>query len=72
MKKMVLIRLQLEYAVTVWDPHTKDKSSQIEKVAVLGCNMDCLWQISNFSTMIEALGWHSLEQRRALSFFSTR
>ena len=28
----ILVRPQLEYAAAIWDPHHKDKTSQIEKV----------------------------------------
>ena len=54
------------YAVAVCDPQTKDKSSQIGKVQHraarwTACNYD---RFASVSTMIEALGWQSLEQRQ--------
>ena len=62
-----LVRPQLEYAAAVWDPHTKDKSYQVEKVQRraarwVSCNFV---RLASVSDMIETLGWRSLQQRRA-------
>ena len=60
-----LVRPKLEYASPIWDPHTKDKISQIEKVQRraarwITSNYDCR---SSVTSMIENLGWRTLEQR---------
>ena len=62
-----LVRPKLEYASHIWDPHTKDKISQIEKVQRRAAR----WTTSNYdyrssvTSMIENLGWRTLEQRRS-------
>ena len=62
-----LVRPKLEYASPIWDPHTKDKISQIEKVQRRAAR----WTTSNYdyrssvTSMIENLGWRTLEQRRS-------
>ena len=62
-----LVRPKLEYASPIWDPHTKDKISQIEKVQRRAAQ----WTTSNYdyrssvTSMIENLGWRTLEQRRS-------
>ena len=62
-----LVRPKLEYVSPMWDPHTKDKISQIEKVQLRAAR----WITSNYdyrssvTSMIENLGWRTLEQRRS-------
>ena len=62
-----LVRPKLEYASPIWDPHTKDKISQIEKVQRRAAR----WTTSNYdyrssvTSMIENLGWRTLEQIRS-------
>ena len=62
-----LVRPQLEYAAAVWDPHTKGKTQQVEKVQRRAAR----WVSGNYerlasvSDMIATLGWRSLEQRWA-------
>ena len=62
-----LVRPQLEYASPIWDPSSKKKVLQIEKIQ----NRAARWTTSDFSTkssvtaMLEKLGWRSLQQRRA-------
>ena len=64
-----LVRPQLEYAAAVWDPYTKEKTSQIEQVqrraARYVCNDYYSREEGCVSAMIDQLGWRSLEQRRA-------
>ena len=45
-----LVRPQLEYGTATWDPHHKEKTNLIEKIK---------WR----TELIEALGWHTLEQK---------
>ena len=62
-----LVRPQLKYAAAVWDPHTKGKTKQVEKVQRRAAR----WVSGNYerlasvSDMIATLGWRSLEQRWA-------
>ena len=62
-----LVKPQLEYASPIWDPSSKKKVLQIEKIQKRAAR----WTTSDFSTrssvtaMLEKLGWRSLQQRRA-------
>ena len=62
-----IVRPQLEYAASVWDPHTQDDINKIEMVQrragrwVLNDNSP----YSSVSDMLEKLNWHTLEQRCA-------
>lgn len=62
-----LVRPQLEYASPIWDPYTKGKILQIEKVQRRAAR----WTSNNFDPrssvtgMLDDLGWRTLEQRRA-------
>ena len=69
-----LVRPQLEYASAVWDPHNKNRISQIEQVERRAAR----WTVSNFdrkasvTEIVQDLGWRTLDQRRAdarLCFF---
>ena len=62
-----LVHPKLEYASPIWDPHTKDKISQVEKVQpraarLTTSNYDYR---SSVTSMIENLGWRTLEQRKS-------
>ena len=67
MKFSVLVRPQLEYAAPVWDPYTKEKRLQLEKVQGRAAR----WTTSNFdyrsstTATVDKLGWRTLELRRA-------
>ena len=56
-----LVRPKLEYASPIWDPHTKDKISQIEKVQ----RRTARWTTSNYgyrssvTSMIENIRWRT-------------
>ena len=60
-----LVRPQLEYASAVWDPHTKERITQIEKVQ----HRAARWTVNNFdqqasvTKIIQELGWRTLKQR---------
>ena len=62
-----LVRPQLEYSAPVWDPSSKDKSLQLEKIQRRAAS----WTTSNYDTrssvsaMLNQLGCRALEQRRA-------
>ena len=62
-----LVRPQLEYAAPVWDPHTKEKVLQLEKVQRRAAR----WTTSNYdyrsstTATVNNLGWRTLELRRA-------
>ena len=61
------VRPQLEYAATIWDPHTKQNIKKLEQVQRTAAR----WTLgryrntSSVSDMLNELGWRSLEQRRA-------
>ena len=62
-----LVHPQLEYAAPIWDPRTKQKIFQLEKVQRRAVR----WTTSNYdyrssvTAMLQSLGWQTLEQRRA-------
>ena len=62
-----LVRPQLEYAAPVWDPYTKEKRLQLEKVQRRAAR----WTTSNFdyrsstTATVDKLGWRTLELRGA-------
>ena len=62
-----LIRPQLEYASSVWDPHTRSNIDRIEMVQRRAAR----WTLGEYarqtsvSALLDRLGWRSLEQRRA-------
>ena len=62
-----LVRPQLEYAAPVWDPHTNDKITKIEKLQRRADRWTCnnFDRYASVSEMVNNLGWRSLEQRRA-------
>ena len=61
-----LVRPQLEYSSPSWDPHTDDKTLQLEKIQRRAAR----WTTSNYdyrssvTAMLDQLGWRSLAQRR--------
>ena len=62
-----LVRPQLEYAAPVWDLHTNDKITKIEKLQRRADRWTCnnFDRYASVSEMVNNLGWRSLEQRRA-------
>ena len=58
-----LVRPQLEYAAPIWDPYTKEKTQQLEKIQRLTTSNYDYW--SSVTAMLYQLGWRPLEQRRA-------
>ena len=61
-----LVRPQLEYVAPIWDPYTKEKTLQLEKI-----QRAARWTTSNYdysssvTSMLDQLSWRTLEQRRA-------
>ena len=61
-----LVRPQVEYASSVWSPHTDKNIKKIEMIQRRAAR----WVKNNYSTydsitnMLEDLGWRSLENRR--------
>ena len=62
----MLVRPKLEYGRAVWNPHTKCNVDKIEMVQRHAARFVChdYSRYSHVSTLINALGWESLEQRR--------
>ena len=62
-----LVRPQLEYAAPIWDPNTKEKALQLEKIQRRAAR----WTTSNYdyrssvTSMLDQLSWRTLEQRGA-------
>ena len=59
-----LVRPQLEYASSVWDPHTIKGANKVEMVQRRAAR----WTLNRFHSvtgMLDQLGWRTLEQHRA-------
>lgn len=61
-----MVRPQLEYCSTVWDPHTKSNIYQVERVQRRAARFvqHNYHNTSSVTDMLSHLGWESLEQRR--------
>ncbi|XP_062578982.1 uncharacterized protein LOC134240892 [Saccostrea cucullata] len=61
-----LVRPQVEYASTVWDPHTKKNIDKLEAVQRRAARFvtNNYNTTSSVTTMIDRLEWESLQQRR--------
>ena len=61
-----IVRPGLEYASSVWDPHTVKNINKIEKVQRSGARfvMNDYSRSSSVTSMIESLKWQSLQTRR--------
>ena len=64
-----LVRPQLEYASSVWDPHTKKDSNKIEAVQNRAARFTLrdYGRTSSVTNMKSQLGWPTLHQRRCQS-----
>ena len=63
-----LVRPQVEYAATVWDPYTKENRDMIEMVQRRAARYvfnNYIREPGVVTAMLQELGWRSLEQRRA-------
>ncbi|KAI8518891.1 hypothetical protein Bbelb_021480 [Branchiostoma belcheri] len=63
---MALVRPQVEYACSVWDPHTQDQVGRIEMVQRRAARYvtNNYYRTSSVTDMINKLGWQSLTHRR--------
>jgi len=62
-----LVRPMVEYASTVWDPHTKSNIQKLERVQRQAARFvkNDFSYYSSVSKMLQDLQWESLEHRRA-------
>ena len=62
-----LVRPSFEYACSVWDPYTKEKITQVEKIQRRAARYitNRYHNTSSVSNMIEHLNWRSLADRRS-------
>ena len=61
-----LVRPQLEYAAPIWDPHTKEKTLQLEKIQRrAACWTTCNDYRSSVTAILDQLTWRTLEHRWA-------
>ena len=61
-----LVRPQIEYSSTVWDPFTQENQNKIEMVQRRAARFVCnnYSREASVTTMLDELGWRSLKQRR--------
>ena len=61
-----LVRPQIEYASTIWDPFTQENQNKIEMVQRRAARFVCnnYRREASVTAMLEELGWRSLKQRR--------
>ena len=61
-----LVRPQVEYSATVWDPHTSANINELEAVQRRAARLvsSDYSPTSSVTSMLDRLGWESLEQRR--------
>ena len=61
-----LVRPNLEYACSVWDPHTKILKTQVEAVQRRAARFvtNRYHNTSSVTDMLQSLGWEALEDRR--------
>ena len=61
-----LVCPQLEYAFTIWDPHTNENTYKIEMVQrCAACwTMNDYARTTSITSLLQQLGWQTLEERR--------
>ena len=69
----MLVRPKVEYAASVWDPHTKDQISSIEKIQRRAARVvsNDHRKTSSVSKMLKELDWPTLENRRKAARLTT-
>ena len=62
-----LLRPQVEYCATIWDPYTKTNIDQIEMVQRRAARfvLQRYHQTSSVNAMLDQLAWETLQERRA-------
>ena len=65
---IALVRPKLEYASSVWDPHTQKNINTIEKVQRRAARFVCnsYFNKSSVTNMINTIGWPTLQHRRTV------
>ena len=72
-----LVRPQLEYCAPVWDPYTQDQIDRLEMIQRRSARfvLRRYHQTSSVNSMLQQLGWETLQERRAkmriITFFKT-
>ena len=59
-----LVRPHLEYASTVWDPHTQKNIHKLDMIQRRAARYACNHNISSVTEMVGHLGWEPLATRR--------
>ena len=69
----MLVRPKVEYAATVWDPHTKEQVSKIERIQRRAARVvaNNHHKTSSVTKMLKELNWPSLEDRRKAARLTT-
>ena len=64
-----LVRPQLEYASTVWEPHTKDKTHKVEMVQRRAVRWTLRYyaRTTSVTSLQSQLNWQTLEERRSMA-----
>ena len=62
----MLVRPRVEYAASIWDPHTKDQINSIEKIQRRAARVvtNDHRKTSSVTKMLKVLNWPTLEDRR--------
>ena len=65
---IALVRPKVEYAPTVWDPHTARDINEVEKVQRRAARFVChsYHNTSSVNDMLDNIGWPSLQHRRTV------
>ena len=63
---MSLVRSKVEYATTIWGPHTKLNIDKLEMIQSKGARFVCgdFRRYSSVTEMLQRLQWESLQSRR--------
>jgi len=68
-----MVRPQMEYAAAVWDPHHVGNIQKLEKVQRRAARWapNDYGQYSSVTSMLEHLGWDTLQRRRTITKLQT-
>ena len=69
----MLVRPRVEYAASIWDPHTKDQINSIEKIQRRAARVvtNDHRKTSSVTKMLKVLNWPTLEDRRKAARLTT-